>query len=116
MPTHRIRLLAHTPEHLRALLQGLPAYEIQFGIAVANGVREFLTGPEVSEAFRARLRSAVSADSWRDGFGIVQLAENRLIGLCSFNGPPDAEGAVEISYGIALAMRAEDLPPRRRNC
>ena len=101
MRTYRIKLLAYAPDHLRALLEGPRAYELQFGMAVAAGVREFLTGPEVSEAFLARLRSAVSADSWRDGFGIVQLAENRVIGLCSFNGPPDAEGAVEISYGIA---------------
>jgi ribosomal-protein-alanine N-acetyltransferase len=101
MQTYRIKLLAHTPEHLRALAEGPRVYELQFGMAVADGVREFLTGAEVSEAFLARLRSAASADSWRDGFGVVQLADNRLIGLCSFNGPPDAEGAVEISYGIA---------------
>lgn len=100
MQSERIRLLAHTPDHLRALLDGGDAYERQFGIRVAPGVKEFLTGPEVSESFLARLREAVSADPWRDGFGVVQLAEKRLIGLCSFGGPPDAEGGVEISYGI----------------
>jgi ribosomal-protein-alanine N-acetyltransferase len=101
MTTSTIRLFAHTPEHLRALLDGAKTYEHRFGIPVAEGVREFLIGPEVSEAFLARLRDASSADSWSDGFGVVHLSENRLIGLCSFNGPPDADGAVEISYGIA---------------
>ena len=101
MEAGNIRLVAHAPEHLRALLMGPEAYELRFQIAVADGLRDFLTGPEVSEAFLARLRDAASADPWRDGFGLVLLAENRLIGLCSFNGPPDAEGAVEISYGIA---------------
>jgi len=103
----RIRLLAHTPDHLRALLAGGDVYERQFGISVAAGVKEFLTGPEVSESFLARLHEAVSADPWRDGFGVVQLADERLIGLCSFVGPPDAEGAVEISYGIALEFEGQ---------
>ena len=80
----------------------------QFGISVADGVREFLTGPEVSESFLARLHDAtVSADPWRDGFGVVQLIDRRLIGFCSFVGPPDAEGAVEIGYGIAPGFEGQ---------
>ena len=72
-------------------------------MGIAEGVREFLGGPKVSESFLARLRDSPSADLWRDGFGVIHAAENRLIGLCSFNGPPDAEGTVEISYAIAPA-------------
>ncbi len=94
------RLLAHTPDHLRALLGVAGDYEEQFGIRVADGVKEFLASAEVSEAFLERLREAKSPDSWRDGFGIVLVAEERLIGVCSFNGPPDAKGGVEISYAI----------------
>jgi ribosomal-protein-alanine N-acetyltransferase len=101
MQSERIRLLAHTPGHLRALLDGGNVYEGQFQITVAAGVKEFLTGPEVSESFLARMREAVSADPWRDGFGVVLLADQRLIGLCSFVGPPDGEGGVELSYCIA---------------
>jgi ribosomal-protein-alanine N-acetyltransferase len=101
MQTSSIKLSPHTPDHLRALLEGSKSYELRFQVAVADGVREFLTGPEVSETFLDRLRGPAWADPWRDGFGVIQLAENRLIGLCSFNGPPDGEGAVEISYGIA---------------
>src|SRR5437762_5636450 len=101
MKTSNIWLFAHTPDHLRALLEGAKTYELRFAIPVADGVREFLLGPEVSEGFLARLRDAASADSWRDGFGIVQSSEDRLIGLCSFNGPPDDDGAVETSYAIA---------------
>lgn len=101
MQSERISLLAHTPDHLRALLDGGNVYQSQFKISVAPGVREFLTGPEVSESFLARQREAVSADPWRDGFGVVQVKEQRLIGLCSFVGPPDEEGGVEISYCVA---------------
>jgi ribosomal-protein-alanine N-acetyltransferase len=96
-----IRLVAHTPDHLRALLAGGNAYELQFHLSVARGVRESLCGPEVSEAFLERVREAEAADFWRDGFGIVHFNENRVIGLCSFNGPPEADGSVEISYFIA---------------
>ena len=101
MQSDRIRLLAHTPDHLRALLDGGSLYERQFAISLADGVRESLTGPEVAESFLARLREGGAADPWRDGFGIVQLKEQRLIGLCSFVGPPDADGVVEIAYAIA---------------
>jgi RimJ/RimL family protein N-acetyltransferase len=93
--------LAHTPDHLQALRDGPAVYESQFGLRVAEGLSEFLGGPEVSESFLKRLRDATVADPWRDGFGVLHLVENRLIGLASFNGPPDANGAVEISYGIA---------------
>jgi RimJ/RimL family protein N-acetyltransferase len=89
------------------LREGGNVYEHQFGIRVAAGVKEFLTGPEVSESFLARLDGTVSADPWRDGFGVVQFAEERLIGLCSFVGPPDAEGSVEISYGIAPGFEGQ---------
>ena len=101
-----IRLLAHSPDHLRTLREDPRLYETQIGVRIAEGVREFLGGPEVSESFLARLRDSPSADLWRDGFGVIHVAENRLIGLCSFNGPPDAEGTVEISYAIAPAYTA----------
>jgi RimJ/RimL family protein N-acetyltransferase len=103
MQTAHLRLIAHTPEHLRALLAGPEVYESRFQIKVAEGVTEFLTGPEVSEAFLTRVREATESDIWRDGFGVVLCAEDRLIGFCSFNAPPDTAGAVEISYGIVPA-------------
>jgi RimJ/RimL family protein N-acetyltransferase len=101
MQSERIKLLAHTPAHLQALLEGGDVYETAFGIAPAKGVSGPLTGPDVSELFRARLRDNEAPDPGRDGFGIVHLKEKRLIGLCSYWGPPDSEGVVEIAYFIA---------------
>ena len=101
MQVANLNLLPHTLEHVRALVEGSDVYERCFGLPVANGVRDFLVGPEVSEAFRERLRAATNNDPWKDGFGVVHLADNLLIGLCSFGGPPSDDGAVEISYGIA---------------
>ena len=105
MRVANLKLLPHTLEHVRALVEGPDAYERRFGLPVADGVREFLAGPEVSEAFLERLRTSVENDPWKDGFGIVHVADNLLIGLCSFNGSPSHEGTVEISYGIAPAYR-----------
>jgi RimJ/RimL family protein N-acetyltransferase len=96
-----ISLLPHTPEHLRALLEGAEVYEKRFQIKVADGVRDFLIGPEVSAEFLARLNSAAAPDPWKDGFGVLHVAENILIGFCSFTGPPDEQKMVEIAYGIA---------------
>jgi RimJ/RimL family protein N-acetyltransferase len=103
MQADRLRLVPHTLEHLRALVAGSDAYERQFGFCVADGVKEFLTGPEVSQAFLQRLNTSTASDPWRDGFGVLHLPENCVIGLCSYGGPPGADGIVEISYGIVPA-------------
>jgi len=92
-------------EHVRALREGSAVYERRFGLAVAEGVREFVTGAEVSESFLERLHASTVSDPWTDGLGIVHSADNMLIGLCSFGGPPTADGIVEISYGIAPSYR-----------
>jgi ribosomal-protein-alanine N-acetyltransferase len=97
----RISLLPQSPEHFRALLEGTAIYERRFGVRVAQGVRDFLTGPEVSTEFRERLNGPAAADPWKDGFAVVHVADNTVIGLCSFTGPPSAEKMVEIAYGIA---------------
>jgi len=97
----RISLLPQTPEHFRALLDGSDVYERRFGIKVAEGVRDFLAGPEVSAEFLERLNGPAAADPWKDGFGVVHIADNIVIGQCSFTGPPSADETVEIAYGIA---------------
>lgn len=106
MQTNTINLLPQTPERLRALLEGSSVFERHFGIRVADGVRDLLTGPEVSADFLARLNSPAAADPWRDGFAVIHAADNVIIGLCSFTGPPSADEIVEIAYGIAPRYRA----------
>ena len=101
MQTLKINLLPQTPGRLQALLDGVDIFERQFGIRVADGVRDFLTGPEVSADFLTRLNGSAAADPWKDGFAVVHVADNIIIGLCSFTGPPSADETVEIAYGIA---------------
>jgi RimJ/RimL family protein N-acetyltransferase len=97
----RVSLLSHTPEHLRALLEGSDVYERRFDLKVAEGVRDFLVGPEVSAEFLERLKGPATSDPWKDGFAVVHVADNTVIGFCSFTGPPARDGSVEIAYGIA---------------
>lgn len=56
MPISTVRLFPHTTEHLRALLEDCEAYEKLFSVKVADGVREFLVGPDVSAEFLERVR------------------------------------------------------------
>ena len=104
-----IRLLAHTPEHLRALLEGTDAYQNRFQIKMAAGVRDFLAGPEVSAEFLERLNGPAAADPWKDGFAVFHLVDNTVIGLCGFTGPPSMDGVVEIAYGIAPGYQNRGL-------
>jgi RimJ/RimL family protein N-acetyltransferase len=113
MPSGNTRLLPHSPDHLRMLWRDPGVYEARTGMKIAEGVTEFLGGPEVSESFLARLRDATEADPWKDGFGIIYAAEKRVIGLCSFNGPPDADAMVEISYATAPAYRERGYAKQR---
>src|ERR1051325_5278893 len=97
----QIRLLLQTPEHLRTLLEGADAYQSRFHVKVAEGVREFISGPEVSPEFVDRLKRLAPADPWKDGFAVLHKKDKAIIGLGGFAGPPDADGTVEIAYGIA---------------
>lgn len=104
-----VRLYPHTTEHLRALMEGTEVYERRFRIKVAEGVREFLIGPDVSAEFLARLNTTAEPDLWKDGFGVLHLFDNILIGFCGFTGPPTADETVEIAYAIAPGYQGRGL-------
>ena len=55
---------------------------------------------EVSPEWLARVRALTGADPWTLGFAVVHRARATVIGSCGYKGPPDADGIVEISYGI----------------
>jgi len=54
--------------------------------------------PEAPE--QDHLREKSPADLWVDGFLIVHRESGKVIGTAAFKGPPDAEGVVELAYGI----------------
>jgi ribosomal-protein-alanine N-acetyltransferase len=56
---------------------------------------------EVSADWLARLRAPTPPDPWTLGFSMVHLDSNTVVGKCGFKGPPDADGVVEIAYGVS---------------
>src|SRR5262245_20045188 len=97
--TKNLELVPHGPQHLRALVEGVDAYERSFGYGAAEGLREFLG--EASADYLARLETATEWDAWNYGFAVVDPGDGLVIGMASFKGPPTEEGLVEIAYGIA---------------
>jgi RimJ/RimL family protein N-acetyltransferase len=98
--TRRLGLVPHAPEHLRALIKGPEFYAQSSGMKPANGLRDFIVSDDVSAEWLAALESATGADPWRYGFALFHLESELVIGNGGFTGPPDAEGVVEIAYGI----------------
>jgi len=55
---------------------------------------------EVSPDWLARVKASNSADPWTHGFAVAQRASGTVVGMCAYKGPPNADAAVEIAYGI----------------
>src|SRR5690348_11759747 len=54
----------------------------------------------VSAAWLALLDGSSPADPWIHGFVLVHRTTGEVVGRCGFKGPPDAEGMIEIAYGV----------------
>jgi RimJ/RimL family protein N-acetyltransferase len=98
--TARLRLLPYEPEHLLALIEGVPQFEERIGLQAADGLRDFIVSDDVSPAWITRLRASRGIDPWVHGFAVIRQDSHSVIGNASFKGPPDEGGAVEIAYGI----------------
>ncbi len=109
MNTPHLELVPHSPQHLRALLEGVEPYEQSFGLRPAAGLREMSGSGDVSPAWLAALETATTADPWTHGFALVHAADRLVIGAASFKGPPAADGVVEIAYGVAPGYRGQGL-------
>ncbi|MFN2541620.1 MAG: GNAT family N-acetyltransferase, partial [Chthoniobacterales bacterium] len=130
MTTPNLKLVAHDPRDLLALLRGTTEYEKSSGISVADGVREFLLA--ASPEYVAALKTATAPDPWKFGFAVVHKIDNGaggsratstgkparvdesggesinlVVGMCGFTGPPDANGVVELAYGVAPAYQGK---------
>jgi len=62
-----------------------------------------------SPAFFESLKTASDMDPWRIGFAILHTADDLVIGLCGFTGPPDSNRCVEIGYSIVPAYQGRGL-------
>ena len=55
---------------------------------------------EVSPDWIARVRETPEGDPWSLGYTAVERASGAAVGGCFYKGPPDADGVVEVAYGI----------------
>ncbi len=62
---------------------------------------------EVSPDWLARVRDLTGTDPWALAFAVVHRAGANVIGSCGYNGPPGADGNVEISHGIDAEHRGK---------
>jgi RimJ/RimL family protein N-acetyltransferase len=84
IPAARLNLVLRTPDEVLARIAALPPAE----------------RAEVSPDWLARVRATAPGDPWALGFTIVERASGAAVGDCAFKGPPDAEGVVELAYGV----------------
>jgi hypothetical protein len=84
IPAERLELVLQTPDEVLAWVESLPP-----------DVRA-----EVSPDWVARVRATAAGDPWSLSFKAVERATGTAVGACSFKGPPDADGVVELAYGI----------------
>jgi ribosomal-protein-alanine N-acetyltransferase len=80
-----LKLVLRTPEEVWAALEAMDASE----------------KAQLSADWLARLHASTSPDPWVHGFAIVHLDTDVTVGQCGFKGPPDADGVVEIAYGVS---------------
>ena len=102
LDTPRLTLLAYKPEQLLALIEQPQAFEEIVALTPAEGLRGFYVSGDVSPQWLAALRGAVGQgpNPWRHGFFIIEKASGEIVGGAGFKGAPDAEGMVEIAYGV----------------
>jgi RimJ/RimL family protein N-acetyltransferase len=98
--TKNLKLVPYSPRHILALIEEVDSYTRSFGWPPANGLRDFYLSKDVSPQWLAQLRTTTDADVWRHGFGVVHVASGQTIGAAGFKGPPHADDAVEIAYGM----------------
>jgi ribosomal-protein-alanine N-acetyltransferase len=98
--TKDLDLVPYTPADLLALVKGAAEFRGSFGFTAADGLREFLLGPEVSTGYLVMLRSSTEPDVWLHGFALLDRNESLVVGNTAFIGPPNDAGVVEIAYAV----------------
>ena len=89
LQTDRLALVLEPTEAVLARIHSMPAAD----------------RAEISPDWLARLRAAPAPSPWTHGLAIVERASGTEVGSCAFKGAPDADGAVEIAYGLAPEHR-----------
>lgn len=103
--TENLSLIPHGPDHLIALIERPQEYQTRAGFRAADGLRDFFVSGDVSQTFLESLRELRQPNPWRLGFAAVHREAQMVIGSAGFKGQPDADGMVEIAYGVVPAFQ-----------
>lgn len=104
LETAHLYLVPVSPRNILTLIEQPEDFESETGFPAAPGLREFYVSDDVSSEWLAGLRNASGADPWQYGFFVVERGSHSAIGGAGFKGPPDANGMVEIAYGIVPSL------------
>src|SRR5688572_24961636 len=103
--TKDLELVPYRPADILSLIKGAAEFRSSFGFPAAEGLREFMIGPEVSPGYIDMLTASDEANIWRHGYAIVEPTANIVVGNASFVGPPNNAGEVEIAYAVVRAFK-----------
>ena len=91
-----VRIEPCLDSHFEALLAGLPPSD---DLRLPEGELEETAVLEYLRALTAELKSHFSVGTW------LIVAQDELVGFCSYKGAPSSDGDLEIGYGIAASRR-----------
>jgi RimJ/RimL family protein N-acetyltransferase len=89
IPAASLDLVLQTPDEVLAFIEAMPPAD----------------RAEVSPDWLARVRTTAPGDPWALGFTVVERSSGSAVGSCAFKGPPNADGIVEVAYGIDPAYQ-----------
>ncbi|MFN0125381.1 MAG: GNAT family N-acetyltransferase [Verrucomicrobiales bacterium] len=82
--TKRLKLVLKTLEEVHAMINAMSPAE----------------KAELSTDWLAQVHASTSANPWTHGFNLVLRDSDTVVGKAGFKGPPAADGAVEVAYGV----------------
>ena len=88
IPTARLRLSLESTEAVLARIEAMSPAD----------------RAEVSPDWLTRMRES-EPSAWTHGFEMVDRLTGKAVGSCGYKGPPDADGTVEIAYGVHPEQR-----------
>lgn len=102
LETERLRIIPLTPVQFSLFLNGINFIEDSFGLAASKEILDKHTQKAMNLQYQLAAEHPddfLRLTSWQ----IILKSENRIIGSACFKNLPDADGNVEIGYGIYSA-------------
>ena len=100
LQTQRLTLIPLTQEQLETGLRSINALSLNLGISLVSTLFDGIVQKAVNLKIEKMKQAPSLQHPWYTYFLIVCNTEKVGVGMIGFKGVPDANGAVEIGYGI----------------